>query len=167
MRKALLVIVLVVVVGTVSGATVFRENIARAAAGAAPPQPVTVTNAVAQAVPVREVSPAQQPQPAYFRGTEGFNNPVVPAVPAGKRFIVTYVNLVAVNPAALTCTLAVGTQSGGFSGFAAVILQNVDAVVVASEEVFIPMEAGQALAVDDCAPNGATVRIGGYFTPAS
>src|SRR5262245_49948691 len=105
MKRAILVGLLLVVVSAVLGATVLREPIATAAA---PITNVLVTNTATNPVPVREVSPSQQAQPAYFRGADaGTHPPLIPAVPAGKRLVITYIYVTtdATNP---LCVLFVG-----------------------------------------------------------
>ena len=167
MRRALLVITGVLVAGSVLGATVFREDIARAAGSA----PVTVTNTAAQAVPVHEINSAPAQVPAFFRGdASDLSDPVVPAVPAGKRFIMTYINISTVTGGEGTaCVLFVGPPGGTFTNWGTFFLQGSGepgGTAAATEQVFIPIEAEQAATVSTGCPSSALVRIGGYFVSA-
>jgi hypothetical protein len=179
-QRALIGALLVVALGVILGATVFRTDIAQATGLAGPD--VRVINTAAQAVPVREQNLSGGNIKVHEQGTVQISDNTSPGqdpfyapgpdltVPAGKRAIVTFVNASlqsASGAAALSCQLR-SELSGGSLFVANIRLLPADSTrYIASEPVFIVVDAGRTLTAS-CTGAGFNENLatGGYFVPA-
>jgi hypothetical protein len=88
-------------------------------------------------------------------------------VPAGKRFILTYINAFTAGNKA-DCTLLAGEVGGQFSNSGMIALKpSGTGVNIAVEELFIPLETGTALTVDCTSQLTTFVKMGGYYVQVS
>jgi hypothetical protein len=170
MRRALIPAFLLVLVSVVLGATVFREPIAWAAQavdstiiGPLDGQGNVRVHEQGTAQVVDTDSPARKAVLFPFVGQTDI-------VPAGQRFIVTYLNVRAEvftgAPPATKCRLL--TIAGDTtSNIGSIRLLNAgDTSVIDSEQVFIPVNAGERFEVN-CAGAGLSnvnANVAGYFT---
>ena len=185
-RKAVISALLLVAVGVVLGATVFRTDIAQAT-GLKQSQSVIVDNTAAQAVPVREqntdgdgnikvheqgtvqVVDSQSVGRAAVYYAGGF----LPAVPAGQRVIVTYITARAERAsgaAGVGCVIQnIEGNSTANIGYMR-LLPTSGTEYLGSEQVFIRVDAGQRLALE-CNGGGAVSNFisdfGGYMIPST
>jgi hypothetical protein len=178
-RQAALGALVLVGVGVVLGATVFRSDIAQATGLA---QAVTVANTAAQAVPVREQNlDANGNIKVHEQGTAKVSDSDSPgrtavyyqagislsAVPAGHRLIVTFVTAEAnqfTGAAGVGCTLE---RSDGTLTERLAFLRlepTTGGQYVGSEQVFIPLAAGQGLFMDCGTVQNLNPGFGGYMT---
>ena len=188
MRKAIFVALLLVLGSAVLGATVLREPIAWAAT--TPFQNVIVANDKTAPVPVREqnldaggaiqVADQSAREAARYEGVAHSNlgnfQTVVPAVPAGKRFVISYINIwggSGIDSTVLTgadCFLLRRSTKDNVTTTGAMVALPVSfsGVFAVSEQMNLPIEAGESIAVScRIEPNpqsvfGSAVIVGNY-----
>ena len=165
MRSAVVVAFLLMLGSAVLGATVLRDPIAWAAT---PFQQVIIANDASKPIPVREqnvdaggdirVSDASTREAtrfeAHWNTTLQQPEVVVPEVPAGKRLVITYVNVSGgsgISGTVLTegrCSLIRRVTEGNTTTtgtFAALPATLSGASLAVSEEMNLPVEAGETL----------------------
>jgi hypothetical protein len=170
MRRALIPAFLLVLVSVVLGATVFREPVAWAAQtvdstiiGPLDGQGNVRVHEQGTAQVVDTDSPARKAALFRFSG-------LTDIVPAGQRFIVSYLNvrgeIFSGAPPATSCRLTV--IAGDLTSFIGSIrlLDAGGSSVIGSEQVFIPVNAGERFHVDcgGSALVNLNANVAGYFT---
>jgi hypothetical protein len=182
MRQALIPAFLLVLGSAVLGATVLREPVAWAAqaVSASIISPLDSHGNVAVheqgTARVTDVGDASFDPLLVSTGLAGGEiGQITQPVPVGKRLIVTWLNLSAINyagPAAVQCQISiVAPLPGGgtvITNVATLRLLPAEETYIANEHVFIPLEAASQLGVT--CPSDASneaVSAGGYFAPAN
>jgi hypothetical protein len=169
------------------GATLFREEVAQAASAILNVQEqntdangnikvheqgtatVNVSNTVATD---DKFAPGMEPArfgPVELDQGDIFGTPVVPAVPAGKTFIVTYLNVEGLSMG-VACLLYLRVSSGGStvtSHLGSLPVQANAGLTVGSEEAFIPLKAGEGVNVACSGAGLVRALVAGYFVPAT
>jgi hypothetical protein len=179
MRKALVLGISLLVASVVLGGTVFRQQVAEAASMLS----VFVTNDASHPVPVREQNvDANGNVKVHEQGRAAVTDVTSPAreavlythsetdiVPAGQRFIATWVNVRVQSfsgDAAIGCTIE-GRNGGTTTNIGILrLLPAGNSTYGDNEQVFIPVNSGESLAIAGCSgfASNLLIAIGGYFT---